>query len=74
MYAIRSYYVFRRIVNLVVGLERATVLLRHHLRDRRRQRRLPMIHVTYRPHVYMRLRSLEFFLGHDSIPRYSSDA
>jgi len=26
------------------------------------QRRLPMVHVTYRPHVHVRLRPLEFAL------------
>jgi hypothetical protein len=35
------------------------------LRDRRRQRRLPMIHMPHRPDVQMRLVPLKLFLGHD---------
>jgi hypothetical protein len=61
-YATRT--LLRRIVNLVVCLELATMLLRHHLRNRRCQRRLPMIHVTNGPYVYMRLATVKFFLGH----------
>jgi hypothetical protein len=34
------------------------------LRYRRRQRRLPMIYMPYRPHIYMRLRPLKFLLPH----------
>jgi len=55
---------FRRLVNLIVGLELTTVSLRHHLRQRRRQRRLTMVNVTNRPNVYVRLDAFEFFLGH----------
>src|SRR5207247_122865 len=43
-------------------------LLVHHHRDRRRQRRLPVIHVPDRPHVHVRLRPLEFLLGHFDPP------
>jgi hypothetical protein len=57
-----SRTLFRRIVNLVIGLERTTMLLRHHLRDRRRQRRLPVIHMADRTNIQMRLRSLKLFL------------
>jgi hypothetical protein len=35
-----------------------------HLRQRRRQRRLPVIHVTNRPNVHVRLLALEFLFGH----------
>src|SRR5487761_2204135 len=56
----------RRIVDLVVRLRLPTVLPRQHQRHRRRQRRLPVIHVPNRPHVHVRLRTLEFALGHDS--------
>ena len=59
---------FRRLVDLVVGHERAAVRLRHHLRQRRRQRRLAVVHVTNRPHVHVRLRTLKFFLSHDHVP------
>jgi hypothetical protein len=55
---------FRRAINLVVGLEFAAELLRHHLGDRRRQRRLAMVHVANRPHVHVRLAALKFFFGH----------
>jgi hypothetical protein len=37
---------------------------RHDLRQRRRQRRLAMVDVTYRAHVYVGFGSLKFFLGH----------
>ena len=40
------------------------VVLRHHLRDRRRQCRLPVIHVTDRPYVHVRLRTVEFLFAH----------
>ncbi len=33
-------------------------------RDRSRQRRLAMIHVTNRPNIHVRLASIEFLLGH----------
>src|SRR5512147_61442 len=35
-----------------------------HLRDRRRQRRLPVIDVPNRPHVHVRLRPIKLLLGH----------
>ena len=56
----------RRVINLIKRDRIAAMLFRHHFRQRRRQRRLPMIHVTYRPHVYMWLRSLKFLFGHYS--------
>ena len=37
-----------------------------HLRDRRRQRRLPVIDVPNRPHVHVRLRPIKLLLGHGS--------
>ena len=46
----------------------AAVRLRHHLRQRRRQRRLAMVNVTNRAHVHVRLRTFKFFLGHDRLP------
>ena len=55
---------FRRLVDLV---ERDLVppeLLRLRHRDRRRQRRLSVIHVADRPHIYVRLGSLEGLLRH----------
>ena len=55
---------FRRLVNLVVRIYLTTVKLRHTLRQRRRQRRLAMIHVTNRAYVYVRFRSLKFYFGH----------
>jgi hypothetical protein len=39
-------------------------VLLQYLRDRRRQRRLPVIHVPYCPDVHVRLASIEFFLTH----------
>src|SRR6266404_3122509 len=54
------------LVNLVVRHEGPAVCLGHHLRQRRRQGRLPMVHVTNRPHVHVRLVALEFLFGHGS--------
>src|SRR5690606_15126541 len=54
----------RRIVNLVVTAYLAPVPLRHHLRQRRRQRRLPVVHVPNRPHVHVRLRTLKLSFRH----------
>ena len=50
---------FRRRIDLVVLLRLAAELRRQHRRDRRRQRRLPMVHVSNRAHVHVRLRTLE---------------
>ena len=55
---------FRRLVDLVVRQELREALLRQHLRDRRRQRRLPVVDVPDRPDVQVRLVSYEFFFGH----------
>src|SRR5207247_6533923 len=41
-------------------------LVRRHLRQRRRQRRLPVVHVPDGPHVHMRLGALKLCLGHGS--------
>jgi hypothetical protein len=57
---------FRRLVDLVVRHERAAVRLRHHLRQRRRQRRLAMVDMTNRADVHVRLASLKFLFGHDA--------
>jgi hypothetical protein len=40
-------------------------MLRQHLRNRRRQRRLAMIDMPNRPDVYVRLAAIKFFLAHD---------
>ena len=56
----------RRLVDLIEGHHlHVAVLLRQHLGDRRRQRRLPMVDVAHRPHVQMRLVPIELLLGHD---------
>ena len=57
----------RRLRNLVVGDRRLRpALVRRHLRQRSRQRRLAVIDVTDRPNVAVRLRPLEFRLRHGS--------
>ena len=56
---------FRRRVDLVVGLGFAAELLRQHRRDRRRQRRLAVVHVPNRAYVHVRLRPFKFALCHD---------
>ena len=59
----------RGLRNLVIRHKRRRpALLRRHLRQRRRQRRLAVVHVTDRPHVAMRLRAFEFLLSHGSAP------
>ena len=62
-------FLLRRIVNVIKRLDLATKPLGQHLGDRRRQRRLAMIHMAYRADIHMRLRPLEFFLCHLEYPR-----
>ena len=57
----------RRRIDLVVVLRLTPELLRQDVRHRRRQRRLPMVNVSNRPHVHVRLRSLKFAFGHDGV-------
>jgi hypothetical protein len=52
----------RGVVDLVVRLRLTTKLLRLNHRQRRRQRRLTMVHVTDRAYIYMRLRAFELLL------------
>src|SRR6266568_4466690 len=55
----------RSVVDLVVSLVLyLRVRRRQHLRDRRRQRRLPVVHVPDRPDVHVGLRPVELLLGH----------
>ena len=54
----------RRRVNLVVVLRLPAVLLRQHVRHRRRQRRLAVIHVPNRPHVHVRLAAVKLLFRH----------
>src|SRR6185312_13931571 len=55
----------RRLINLIKRREMILrVLLRQHLRDRSRQRRLAMVNMTDGPNVQVRLRALELLLGH----------
>ena len=61
----RSAPWLRRLGDLVVGRCTCAIpLLRLDLRERRRQRRLPVVHVADRAHVHVRLRPLEFCLCH----------
>ena len=62
---------FRRRIDLVVVLRFPSELLRQHVRDRRRQRRLAMVHVSNRPHVNVRLRALKLSLCHLACPLIS---
>src|SRR5512139_1534570 len=59
-----SRLLFRRRVDRVIRLELATEALCADLRQRRRQRRLAVVHVTDRAHVDVRLGALEFTLCH----------
>src|SRR5690606_35580671 len=56
-------------VDRVVGMELAAETLRTDLRQRRRQRRLAVVHVTDRAHVHVGLGALELTLGHDCVSR-----
>jgi len=56
---------FRRIVDRVERAKVRPTLHPQYLRDRRSQRRLPMINVPDRPHVHMGLRALKDFLSHN---------
>ena len=57
---------FGRVVDLVVALGFAAKLLGQHRGNRRRQRRLAMVHVTDRAHVDVGLGTLEFSFCHFS--------
>ncbi len=57
-------FLFRRIVDLIVRPEFRLPQHLRHFRDRRRQRRLPVVDVPHRPHVQMRLASIIFCLRH----------
>ena len=56
----------RSLINIVV---RRRLITRNPIsqrpRNRRSQRRLPMVNMTHRPHVHMRLVPLELLLGHE---------
>jgi hypothetical protein len=54
----------RRRIDVRIRLRRRPAGLGQRHGDRRRQRRLPMIHVTNRADVAMRLAAVELFLGH----------
>src|ERR1700730_7277440 len=58
---------FRCLVNLVIRHELTPVRLGHHLRQRRRQRRLAVIHVSNRPHVHVRLAAFELLFRHGPV-------
>jgi len=55
---------FRGVVDLIVRARLGQAAQRQNLRDRRRQRRLAMVHVTDRADVHMRLGPLELLLCH----------
>src|SRR6266850_3226933 len=56
----------RSLVDLIELHLLSQLLRRLASRDRRRQRRLPVIHVADRPHVHVRLRARQLLLGHRS--------
>ena len=61
----------RRLRHLVIRDELRPALFRRHLRQRRRQRRLPVVDVPNRPHVHMRFRPIELFLRHFDSSRFA---
>src|SRR6266568_3307325 len=56
----------RRLRHLIVRHVGRQPLLRRHLRQRRRQRRLPVVHMPNRPHVHVRLGPLKLRFRHNS--------
>src|SRR3989449_940636 len=54
----------RRLRHLIVCHVGGQPLLRRHLRQRRRQRRLAVVHMPDRPHVHVRLGPFKLGLGH----------
>jgi hypothetical protein len=58
------------LVDLIERREIRQPKLRLALRDRRRQRRLAVVHVADRPHIYVGLRPLELRLSHDPYPPF----
>ncbi len=59
---------FRRIVDRIEAPELyLRIVLGQRFGDRRRQRRLAVIDVSDRPHVYVRLAAIKFFLRHVSL-------
>ncbi len=56
----------RSLINIIKRSKRrrTNTTIRQHLRNRSRQRRLPMINMTHRPNIHMRLGPLEFRLSH----------
>src|SRR3989454_356552 len=63
---------FRRLRHLVVRHVGREPFVRRHLRQRRRQRRLPVVHVPNGPDVHVRLRPLKLCLGHENLKRKNS--
>ncbi|MPN14177.1 hypothetical protein SDC9_161503 [bioreactor metagenome] len=55
---------FRRFVDVVIFHRLRMAKLGQYDRDRRRQRRLAMVYVSYRPYIYMRFVSFKFRLCH----------
>jgi hypothetical protein len=63
-----TLFLFRSVVDLIHDqLLGPRPRLGQHLGDRRRQRRLAVVHVTDRADVHMRLGPLEFLLCHTSL-------
>ena len=60
----------RRLRHLVIRHELRPPLVRRHLRQGRRQRRLPVIDVPDRPHVHVRFRTIKFLFRHRDSLRY----
>src|SRR5213594_500515 len=60
-----SRFLFRRIIDRIKRpVLHLRIVLRQHLRDHRRQRRLPVIDMPDRSHVHVRLRSLVLLFRH----------
>src|SRR6266404_5597140 len=58
-------FLFRRLIYLIESHKmHFRIPLRQHLRDRRRQRRLAVIHVPDCPNVHVRLTSIKFLFAH----------
>src|SRR5690606_4057184 len=62
-----SRLLLRHLVTLIVRTNPTAILLRQHLRQRGRRRCLPLVHVTNRAYVHMRVRAFILLFGHSAV-------
>src|SRR5207237_8690633 len=70
-----SGLLFRRLIDLIESHKmHLRVRLRQNLRYRRRQSRLAVVHVSYRPDVHVRLAPIKFLFAHVAFLYLASSA